>query len=170
MVMADKKNGLSYLKEVVQHHVSGQLKITPEHTDPIVLHMMGKPAVGSLTQFKSAFDRLTREAGKQQFLTYYLIAAYPGCTDRMMRSLKEYATRELHLSPEQVQVFTPTPSTYASVMYYTEKDPFTGEPIFVEKNIQKKTRQKEIVTDKPVSILHTTARIQVDSRKTKRRI
>ena len=63
-----------------------------------------------------------------------------------MKKLKEYATTSLHISPEQVQVFTPTPSTYASVMYYTEKDPFTGKPIFVEKDLKRKVNQKEILT------------------------
>lgn len=149
MVMADKEFGLEYLKEVTRYHTSGQLKIAPEHTDPVLLRLMGKPPVKSLTRFKEAFDRLSSNAGKEQYLTYYLIAAYPGCSDREMRSLKEFATRELHIAPEQVQVFTPTPSTYASVMYYTETDPFTGKSIFVEKNIQGKEKQKDLVTAKP---------------------
>lgn len=146
MVLADRTHGLDYLKEVVQHHTSGQMKIAPEHADPKVLHLMGKPAVNSLIQFKSTFDKLSQEAGKNQFLTYYFIAAYPGCSDREMKKLHEYASQTLHLNPEQVQVFTPTPSTYASVMYYTEKDPFTGQPIFVEKNLARKQKQKEIIT------------------------
>ena len=87
--------------------------------------MMGKPSPQSLKKFKRKFEEYSKEAGKDQFLTYYLIAAYPGCSDREMKKLKEYATNQLHISPEQVQVFTPTPSTYASVMYYTEKDPFS---------------------------------------------
>jgi uncharacterized radical SAM protein YgiQ len=149
MVMADKEHGLQYLTEVTRHHTSGQMKIAPEHTNPAVLRLMGKPPVNSLIRFKEAFDRISREAGKEQYLTYYLIAAYPGCSDREMKSLKDYATRELHIAPEQVQVFTPTPSTYASVMYYTETDPFTGKHLFVEKGLQGKTRQKELVTAKP---------------------
>ena len=149
MVLADKTHGLEYLKEIVEHHTSGQLKIAPEHADPTVLRMMGKPPVKSLVEFKANFDRLTRQAGKDQYLTYYLIAAYPGCGDREMKNLKEFALRELHLLPEQVQVFTPTPSTYASIMYYTEKDPFTGAPIFVEKSLKRKEDQKEIVMVKP---------------------
>lgn len=146
MVMADQACGLNYMKELVNHHVSGQLKVAPEHTDPYVLQMMGKPAPESLNKFKRKFEEYSKEAGKNQFLTYYLIAAYPGCSDREMKKLKEYATNQLHISPEQVQVFTPTPSTYASVMYYTEKDPFTGKPIFVEKDIKRKVSQKEIIT------------------------
>jgi uncharacterized radical SAM protein YgiQ len=145
MVLADKAHGLEYLTEVVHHHTSGQLKIAPEHMDPMILHLMGKPTNSTLTRFKSEFDRLSREAGKKQFLTYYLIAAYPGCSDREMRKLKEFAVHELKVLPEQVQVFTPTPSTYASVMYYTEQDPFTGKPIFVEKSLKRKEHQKHIV-------------------------
>ena len=145
MVIEDKACGMNYMKELVSHHVSGQLKVAPEHTDPYVLQMMGKPSVQSLNKFKQKFEEYSKEAGKAQFLTYYLIAAYPGCSDREMKKLKEYATKQLHVSPEQVQVFTPTPSTYASVMYYTEKDPFSGKPIFVEKDLKRKVIQKEIV-------------------------
>ncbi|MHC1741158.1 MAG: YgiQ family radical SAM protein [Anaerolineaceae bacterium] len=151
LVMADKEFGQEYLKQVTQHHTSGQMKIAPEHTDPVVLRLMGKPPINTLVRFKEAFDRLSHDVGKDQYLTYYLIAAYPGCSDREMKNLKDYATRELHIAPEQVQVFTPTPSTYASVMYYTETDPFTGKPLFIEKNLQKKVKQKEIVTAKPIA-------------------
>ena len=145
MVLADKQSGLAYLKEIVAHHTSGQLKVAPEHADPYVLKMMGKPTVGSLLKFKKMFEKLTYEAGKDQYLTYYLIAAYPGSSDREMKQLKEFVTNKLRLTPEQVQIFTPTPSTYASVMYYTEQDPFTGETIFVEKNTSQKVAQKELI-------------------------
>lgn len=155
MVLADKQHGLEYLKEVVQHHTSGQMKIAPEHADPKVLYLMGKPAITSLTQFKTTFDRLSHEAGKEQFLTYYFIAAYPGCSEREMKKLHDFTTQSLHLNPEQVQVFTPTPSTYASVMYYCEQDPFTGQPLVVEKNLSRKQKQKDIVTEKSLSAPHT---------------
>ena len=145
MVMADWQHGPAYLREVVNHHTSGQLKIAPEHSDPVVLQTMGKPSVTSLLDFKEKFDLYSNEAGKKQFLTYYLIAAYPGCSDREMKNLKQFMSTKLHLIPEQVQIFTPTPSTYGSVMYYTQKDPFSGEPIFVEKSVAGKTRQKEIL-------------------------
>lgn len=149
MVMADEQCGITYLREVVNHHVSGQLKIAPEHTEPYILKLMGKPSAQSLRTFKSRFEKLSKEVKKDQYLTYYLIAAYPGCTNSDMRKLKEYATSNLHISPELVQVFTPTPSTYASIMYYTEIDPFTGQKIFVEKNLHNKAHQKELVTVKP---------------------
>jgi len=151
MVMADGKCGIPYLKEVVNHHVSGQMKIAPEHTEPYILKLMGKPSQQSLKAFKDQFNKLSKDAGKEQYLTYYLIAAYPGCSNADMRKLKEYALTNLQISPEQVQVFTPTPSTYASVMYYTEMDPFTGNKIFVEKNLHNKSYQKELITTKPAN-------------------
>ncbi|MDY7077204.1 MAG: YgiQ family radical SAM protein [Chloroflexota bacterium] len=148
LLLADEKSGYEYLRQVVQHHVSGQMKIAPEHTEDRVLRRMGKPGKELLLTFKDWFYKLTRAAGKEQFLTYYLIAAHPGCTERDMWRLKRFASRELGISPEQVQVFTPTPSTYSTLMYYTEMDPFTGEKIFVEKAPAKKERQKQIVTEK----------------------
>ncbi len=146
MVVADRIHGTDYLREVAQHHTSGQMKVAPEHSEPSVLRMMGKPPVDSLLKFKRAFEELSHESGKNQFLTYYLIAAYPGCSDIEMKKLHQFTSQTLKLNPEQVQIFTPTPSTYASVMYYTEKDPFTGTPIFVEKHLQRKETQKEIIT------------------------
>jgi radical SAM superfamily enzyme YgiQ (UPF0313 family) len=91
---------------------------------------------------------LTRAARKEQYLTYYLIAAHPGCTEKDMRALKRFASRDLKINPRQVQIFTPTPSTYSSLMYYTEMDPFTGEPLFVEKDLMRKERQKSILVRK----------------------
>ena len=75
-----------------------------------------------------------------------MIAAYPGCTDEDMFQLRRFTSEKLRIHPEQVQIFTPTPSTYATLMYYTEQDPFTGQPIFVEKDAARKERQKKIVT------------------------
>lgn len=146
MVLSDRLRGNQYLNEIVRHHTSGQLKVAPEHSEPSILGLMGKPPVRTLTQFRDQFENLSRQAGKEQYLTYYLIAAYPGCSDREMRNLHKFVSEKLHIQPEQVQIFTPTPSTYASLMYYTEKDPFTGRKIFVEKNLHGKSRQKELVT------------------------
>ncbi len=148
LLLADNVHGDEYLHEVAEHHVSGQMKVAPEHTEQVVLDRMGKPGAESLLRFKEKFDRLSREAGKKQFLTYYMIAAYPGCTEQEMLRLKRFATQKLQVNPEQVQIFTPTPSTYASLMYWTEIDPFTGKPIFVEKDARRKERQKDIVTQK----------------------
>lgn len=146
LVLADEANGEKYLRRVVRHHTSGQLKIAPEHVSPRVLKLMGKPGQEGLERFVGMFGRLAREDGRPQFLTYYFIAAHPGCGDRDMRELKNFAARELHLNPEQVQIFTPTPSTYSSLMYWTGRDPWTGAPLFVEKTLSGKNRQKTILT------------------------
>ena len=148
MVLNDQRCGEQYLREVVEHHTSGQMKIAPEHTEDNILRLMGKPGKSALLEFKAMFDRVTQQAGKEQYLTYYLIAAHPGCSERDMQNLKNFTSQKLKINPEQVQVFTPTPSTYASLMYYTEMDPFTRQPIFVEKDLQRKAKQKDIVTQK----------------------
>jgi uncharacterized radical SAM protein YgiQ len=149
MVLADRKHGQAYLEEVVKHHVSGQMKVAPEHSEDHILRRMGKPSTAALLRFKERFDSLNQTLGKRQFLTYYMIAAYPGCSEKDMLKLKEFASQSLHIFPEQVQIFTPTPSTYGSVMYYTEMDPFTREKIFVEKDAFKKERQKVLLVVKP---------------------
>ncbi|MBO7237146.1 MAG: YgiQ family radical SAM protein, partial [Kiritimatiellae bacterium] len=123
LVAADRACGDRYIDEIAKHHVSGQLKLAPEHVVTRVLEFMGKPGVESLLKFKRKFEAANRRFGKKQFLTYYFIAAHPGCTEADMRELKRFATRELKLNPEQVQIFPPTPLTAATCMYYTGVDP-----------------------------------------------
>ncbi|MBN1178709.1 MAG: YgiQ family radical SAM protein [Anaerolineae bacterium] len=146
LVLADERHGAAYLGAVVRHHTSGQMKVAPEHSEERVLRLMGKPGKGVLLRFQRLFYKLTKAARKQQFLTYYLIAAHPGCTEQDMHALKHFVRGKLQINPEQVQIFTPTPSTYSSLMYYTEMDPFTGAAVFVEKDPGKKARQKAILT------------------------
>jgi len=148
LITEDKAFGYDYLKSLVNHHISGQMKVAPEHTEQHVLDLMGKPGKQTLIDFKKLYDKLNREAGKKQFLTYYLIAAHPGCEEKDMHELKRFTTQELKMNPEQAQVFTPTPGTYSAVMYYTEIDPITRKKIFVEKDTRKKEKQKEIVVSK----------------------
>ncbi len=148
LINEDKRDGYNYLKEIVKHHISGQLKVAPEHTQQHVLDLMGKPGKQTLVDFKKLYDKLNREEGKKQFLTYYLIAAHPGCEEKDMHELKRFTTDELQMNPEQAQVFTPTPSTYSAVMYYTEMDPVTRKKIFVEKDTKRKEKQKSIVVAK----------------------
>ena len=124
------------------------MKIAPEHVDDEVLEYMRKPGKQALVEFKKLFDKLNKESGKKQFLTYYLIAAHPGCKEQNMYNLKDFATNVLKMNPEQAQVFTPTPSTYSTLMYYTEMDPKTRKPLFVEKDVHKKEKQKAIVIKK----------------------
>jgi len=151
LISEDKPHGYSYLKELVKHHISGQMKVAPEHTQQHVLDLMGKPGKQTLIDFKKLYDKLNKEEGKQQFLTYYLIAAHPGCEEKDMHELKRFTSEELKMTPEQAQVFTPTPGTYSAVMYYTEMDPVTRKKIFVEKDTQKKEKQKSIVVQKEMS-------------------
>jgi radical SAM superfamily enzyme YgiQ (UPF0313 family) len=111
---------------------------------------MGKPQAQSLLNFKQIFEKTNKSSGQKQFLTYYFIAAHPGCTEEDMRELKSFAGRELKTNPRQVQIFTPLPSTYSSLMYFTEIDPATGRKIFVEKKTGKKQRQKDILVGKTI--------------------
>jgi len=148
LITEDKRKGYSYLKELVEHHISGQMKVAPEHTQQHVLDLMGKPGKQTLIDFKRLYDKLNKDMGKKQYLTYYLIAAHPGCEEKDMHELKRFTTEELKMNPEQAQVFTPTPGTYSAVMYYTEMDPVTRKKIFVEKDIHRKEKQKAIVQAK----------------------
>ncbi|MCF7810771.1 YgiQ family radical SAM protein [bacterium] len=148
LALADEKSGYIYIKELVSHHVSGQMKLAPEHSDDKVLARMGKPGLESLLRFRKLFNEISRSIGKKQFLTYYIIAAHPGCSEKEMLGLRDFLTANLKLLPEQVQVFTPLPSTWSAVMYHTGLDPFTGEPIFVEKDNFRKEKQKQIITGK----------------------
>ena len=148
MVMADGKHGRDYISAVAANHVSGQLKVAPEHCEHAVLKLMGKTGTGSLKEFKKIFDSESGKAGRGQFMTYYFMAAHPGCTEMDMKKARDFAEKELKTRPEQVQVFTPTPSTYSTLIYYTGTDPFTGKPVFVEKGLRGKSIQKEVLVPK----------------------
>jgi len=143
LVLADHRSGDRYLDQLVRHHVSGQLKVAPEHVCPEVLALMGKPGPEPLERFRERFLAATADAGKPQFLTYYLMAAHPGCTLEDMHHLRRFAAARLRLVPEQVQIFTPTPATAATVMYATGRDPASGRPVFVERSPRGRAAQKE---------------------------
>ncbi|MFW5637211.1 MAG: YgiQ family radical SAM protein [Thermodesulfobacteriota bacterium] len=145
LILADQKAGEAYLQEILRHHVSGQLKIAPEHISDPVLDLMGKPGRERLEAFLRLFASCNRKAPRKSFLTYYLMAAHPGCTQADMAQLRAYALQKLGMLPEQVQIFTPTPSTFATLMYHTEKDPFSGKKIFVEKQVSGKLKQKGVM-------------------------
>jgi uncharacterized radical SAM protein YgiQ len=145
LIIDDKDSGDEYLNELIEHHVSGQLKIAPEHTEDKVLGLMRKPGMRYLKEFKKRFEKLNKN--KNQFLTYYLIAAHPGCSLEDEVKMKQFVSKELHTNPEQVQIFTPTPSTYSTLMFYTEMNPWTGDKLFVEKNLGVKNKRKKIITD-----------------------
>jgi len=149
MIIADKSYGAQYLGELIKHHVSGQLKIAPEHCVPHVLEKMGKPVVDDLLAFRELFLKAAQRFSKKVFLTYYMIAAHPGCTQKDMVTLRFFCQETLKLLPEQVQIFTPTPSTYSTLMYHTKMDPFNGKPCFVETSVPGKEKQK-LAMSRPV--------------------
>jgi uncharacterized radical SAM protein YgiQ len=156
LVMADRKHGADYLKQVIRHHVSGQLKLAPEHSEAHVLKKMGKSGKGALLAFRKLFFDLSKREAKNLFLTYYLIAAHPGCTSDDMARLRSFVLKDLKFLPEQVQVFTPAPATWSTLMYWTERDPFDGKPCFVEKTFRGRERQKEILADRRIKREQTT--------------
>ena len=111
-----------YVKELVTHHVSGMLKIAPEHSEEGTLSKMMKPGMGSYDRFKELFDKYSKEAGKEQYLIPYFIAAHPGCTDEDMMNLAIWLKKN-NFKLDQVQTFTPTPMAMATTMYHTRKNP-----------------------------------------------
>jgi len=145
LILADKRNGNRYLDHIVGNNISGQMKIAPEHISDDIVKLMGKPGKKELLEFKKMFDNANREHGKQQFLTYYLIAAHPGCYERHMEELRRFVTSELRTNPEQVQIFTPTPSTFSTMMYHTRRNIENSDNLKVEKSMQMKQKQKNIV-------------------------
>ncbi len=146
LVEADARCGERYIDALTAHHVSGQLKLAPEHSEARVLAAMGKPDVGSTLRFKERFDAANRRHGLKQFLTYYFIAAHPGCDLEAMRQLRHFAQTHLRLAPEQVQIFTPTPSTWSTALYYTGLEPLTRAPVHVTRLIREKQEQKDLLT------------------------
>ncbi|MDY5872039.1 MAG: YgiQ family radical SAM protein [Candidatus Methanomethylophilaceae archaeon] len=146
LILADKAHGEEYLRELISKgHISGQMKIAPEHVSDDVLKMMGKPSSESLLEFKEMFDRVKEEVGKDIYLTYYLIAAHPGCYEHHMKELLDFCHDRLKTLPEQVQIFTPTPSTVSTMMYHVRRDWEDRNNIKAEHSMQMKQRQKEIL-------------------------
>lgn len=144
MILADRGHGDDYLRELVSRHVSGQMKVAPEHISDRVLGLMGKPPSDRLIEFKSRYDSLNRDMGRKQYLTYYFMAAHPGCTEDDMRDLSRFCRDRLHTNPEQVQTFTPTPSTISTMMYHCGED-MEGRRVFCEHSQQRRQAQKDIV-------------------------
>ncbi len=132
----------AYTKELIQKHVSGRLKVAPEHTSDKVLNLMRKPSFKLFKDFKKQFDKLNQEAGLKQQLIPYFISSHPLCTEEDMAELA-CEVKQLHFSLEQVQDFTPTPMTLATVMYYSGYDPYTLKPVHTAKSKQEKLNQQQ---------------------------
>jgi len=134
----------TFFRELVEHHVSGQLKVAPEHISDAVLQKMGKPENAVYERFVAKYKRLNEKLGKNQFLVPYLMSSHPGSTLKEAIELAEYL-RDLGYMPEQVQDFYPTPSTISTVMYYTGLDPRTMEKVYVCKNPHEKAMQRALI-------------------------
>ena len=132
------------MKELCEHHVSGQLKVAPEHISDSVLKLMGKPSNDVYERFIKAYKRTNEDVGKKQFVVPYLMSSHPGSTMKEAVALAEYL-RDLGYMPEQVQDFYPTPSTISTCMYYTELDPRTMEKVYVPKNPHEKAMQRALI-------------------------
>ncbi|MCL2025319.1 MAG: YgiQ family radical SAM protein [Leptospirales bacterium] len=142
LILADKKNGEIYLKQLVDSHISGYMRAAPEHSEQKILELMGKPYFNKFNSFKSLFEKTVK--GKKIGLSYYLMAAHPGCSLEDMDSLCKTLGIEKKPLPGSVQIFTPTPSTISTLMYYTGKN-INGDAIFVEREMGKKLKQKKLV-------------------------
>jgi uncharacterized radical SAM protein YgiQ len=129
-----------YMEEICRHHVSGHLKVAPEHISPAVLQTMRKPPLEAYESFRAEFEEASRRAGKKQYLLPYLISGHPGCTIEEMVELAEYL-RDHKMYTEQVQDFTPTPMTLSTAMYYTGLDPFTLNPVHVPRGREKRIQR-----------------------------
>lgn len=141
---SEKTNSVNsrYVKELIQSHVSGRLKVAPEHTSEVVLNCMRKPTFALFRKFKSIFDRVNRECGLRQQIIPYFISSHPACHEVDMAELAAI-TKDLDFHLEQVQDFTPTPMTLATEIYYTGFHPYTGEKVYTAKTESEKQRQRQ---------------------------
>ena len=134
----------TFLRELCEHHVSGQLKVAPEHISDAVLQKLGKPEVAVYNRFVKAYKSMNEKLGKKQFLVPYLMSSHPGSTLKEAIELSEYL-RDLGYMPEQVQDFYPTPSTISTCMYYTGVDPRNMQPVYVATNPHEKAMQRALI-------------------------
>lgn len=141
--VADEKDP-AFLRELVDHHISGQLRVAPEHVSERVLRMMGKPSHKVYQRFLQKFDEANKKAGKEQYALPYFMSSHPGSSLEDAIILAEYI-RDMGFIPEQAQDFYPTPSTISTCMFYTGKHPVTGEPVHVPKGVKEKAMQRALI-------------------------
>lgn len=140
--MADKND--TFIRELCEHHISGQLRVAPEHVSDNVLRLMGKPGNDVYTSFVNKCAKVNKSLGKEQYLVPYLMSSHPGSTLKDAIALAEYI-RDIGYMPEQVQDFYPTPSTISTCMYYTGVDPRTMEKVYTAKNPREKAMQRALI-------------------------
>ena len=141
-LMEDKND--EFMRELIKHHVSGQLKVAPEHCSAVVLDKMGKPHIEAYKAFQKRFYEITKGIGKEQYLVPYLMSSHPGSTLKEAVELAVFL-KENKIRPEQVQDFYPTPGTISTAMFYTELDPYTMEKVYVPKTPQEKAMQRALL-------------------------
>lgn len=141
-ILADKNE--EFLKELCENHISGQLKVAPEHVSDRVLRYMGKPGKGVYDRFVKKYFDMNRRLRKEQYLVPYLMSGHPGSDLEAAVELAEYV-RDMGYNPEQIQEFYPTPGTLSTCMYYTEFDPRTMKPVYVPKSPEEKAMQKALI-------------------------
>lgn len=142
--LADADGGRAFVRELAEHHVSGQLRVAPEHVADEVLDVMGKPRHEVYERFCQLFEQENAKVGKEQFVVPYLMSSHPGSTLEAAVKLAEYV-RDMGFNPEQVQDFYPTPSTVATVMYFTGVDPMTMKRVYVPKSPHEKALQRALI-------------------------
>lgn len=140
--LADKSD--EFLDELVRYHVSGQLRVAPEHCSQVVLDRMGKPHIEAYKRFSEKFYRATKQIGKEQYIVPYLMSSHPGCTLKEAVELAVFLKRE-KIHPEQVQDFYPTPGTISTAMFYTGLDPYTLKEVYVPKAPEEKAMQRALM-------------------------
>ena len=141
-MMADKND--AFFRELVEHHISGQLKVAPEHMSDNALYYMGKPSFKVYEQFRERYARINQKLGRKQYLVPYLMSSHPGATLDDAIMLAQYLNR-IGYMPEQVQDFYPTPGTLSTAMYYTGIDPRTMKPVYVAKTPEEKAMQRALL-------------------------
>jgi uncharacterized radical SAM protein YgiQ len=141
-LLEDKND--EFFRELVTHHVSGQLKVAPEHCSQSVLEYMGKPSVESYQRFSKRYFALSKQAGKEQYLVPYFISSHPGCTLKDAVELAVFLKKQ-NLRPEQVQDFYPTPGTISTCMYYTGLDPYSLQPVYTAVSPKEKAMQRALM-------------------------
>ncbi|HTL12928.1 MAG TPA: YgiQ family radical SAM protein [Bdellovibrionota bacterium] len=164
IALADGETGQEYLKELITHHVGGQLKVAPEHLDDDVLHLMKKPGLRNFDQFVSYFKEVSEEAGKEQYVVPYFISGFPGTTHEKMEKVHDYL-KEKGWNLQQVQAFIPTPMTLATAMYWSGMDPMTKKPLFVAKEWKDRKIQQALLQPKKPQHKEILAEYRRDQRR-----
>ncbi|MCC7440609.1 MAG: YgiQ family radical SAM protein [Bdellovibrionales bacterium] len=149
IALAAGESGQEYLRDLITHHVGGQLKVAPEHLDDEVLHLMKKPGLKNFDQFVSFFEKVSAEVGKEQYVVPYFISGFPGTTHEKMEKIHDYL-KEKGWNLQQVQAFIPTPMTLATAMYWSGIDPMSKQALYVAKEWKdRKLQQALLQPNKP---------------------